>query len=269
MFRATQSEFGAYTELLREAGVSVEVMQDTVSPSTPDSIFPNNCFSTHLDRRPDGSWIKSLVIYPMFAPNRRREAAKLMAGRTTLFDRIIDLSYHEKAGLFLEETGSLVLDRERHIAFVCASPRTSEKVLSEWAKLLGYEYFLFDAADGGGTPVGFFQVPIEISHYIHAGCAALFFFTIAINSIFQFTKSRNTMTERKKLRNKVYRFCGYSMLALEAVFIVTRVTPCPGYWAMILEILLLLLFGFAWLVKGRAFPFLNDTEEDLKGGVRE
>ena len=147
------AEFDAYTELLREAGVSVEVMQDTVSPSTPDSIFPNNCFSTHLDRRPDGSWIKSLVIYPMFAPNRRREAAKLMAGRTTLFDRIIDLSYHEKAGLFLEGTGSLVLDRERHIAFACASPRTNEKVLAEWAKLLGYEYFLFDATDGGGTPV--------------------------------------------------------------------------------------------------------------------
>ena len=90
---------------------------------------------------------------------------------------------------------------------------------------------------------------------------AIFSASIAINSIFQFTKSRNTMTERKKLRNKVYRFCGYSMLALEAVFIVTRVTPCPGYWAMILEILLLLLFGFAWLVKGRAFPFINDAEE--------
>ena len=149
---------------------------------------------------------------------------------------------------------------------------TADNLITSIAGISGLGIVLFPCkvswiADG--TPVGFFQVPIEISHYIHAGCAALFFFTIAINSIFQFTKSRNTMTERKKLRNKVYRFCGYSMLALEAVFIVTRVTPCPGYWAMILEILLLLLFGFAWLVKGRAFPFLNDTEEDLKGGARE
>ena len=149
---------------------------------------------------------------------------------------------------------------------------TADNLITSAAGISGLGIVLFPCKVSwipDGTPVGFFQVPIEISHYIHAGCAALFFFTIAINSIFQFTKYRNTMTERKKLRNKVYRICGYSMLALEVVFIVTRLTPCPGYMAMILEILLLLLFGFAWLVKGRAFPFLNDTEEDLQGGARE
>ena len=113
-----------------------------------------------------------------------------------------------------------------------------------------------------GTPVGFFQIPIEVSHYIHAGCAALFFLAIALNSICQFTKYRRTMTARKRLRNKIYRICGYGMLALEVVFFVTRVTPCPGWMAMILEVILLMLFGFAWLVKGHAFPFLNDTAED-------
>ena len=113
-----------------------------------------------------------------------------------------------------------------------------------------------------GTPVGFFQIPVEISHYIHAGCAALFFLAIALNSICQFTKYRHTMTERKKLRNNIYRVCGYGMLVVEAVFFVTRVTACPGWLAMILEVVLLVLFGFAWLVKGHAFPFLNDTEED-------
>ena len=115
---------------------------------------------------------------------------------------------------------------------------------------------------GDGTPVGFFQVPVEISHYIHVCCAALFFLAIALNSICQFTKYRHTMTERKRLRNKIYRICGYSMLVLEVIFFVTRITPCPGFMAMILEVILLILFGFAWLVKGHAFPFLNDTEED-------
>lgn len=113
-----------------------------------------------------------------------------------------------------------------------------------------------------GMPVGFFQVPVEISHWIHVVCAALFFLAIALNSIFQFTKYRHTMTARKRLRNKIYRICGYSMLVLEVVFFVTRVTPCPGWLAMILEVVLLMLFGFAWLVKGHAFPFLNDTEAD-------
>lgn len=108
---------------------------------------------------------------------------------------------------------------------------TADNLITSIAGISGLGIVLFPCkvswiADG--TPVGFFQVPIEISHYIHAGCAALFFFTIAINSIYQFTKSRNTMTERKKLRNKVYRFCGYGMLLLEAIFLVTRITPCPA-----------------------------------------
>ena len=81
-------------------------------------------------------------------------------------------------------------------------------------------------------------------------------------------------TKEERMYLRIRNLCGLlgiilPILAIFSASIVTRVTPCPGYWAMILEILLLLLFGFAWLVKGRAFPFLNDTEEDLKGGVRE
>lgn len=126
-----------------------------------------------------------------------------------------------------------------------------------------------------GTPVGFFQVPIEISNTVHIVCAALFFLTIAINSICQFTKSGPTMTDRKRIRNRIYRFCGYGMLVLELAFVAARLLGAPGYIVMILEILLLHLFGFAWLVKGEAFRFLNDKEEDTSantvtssGGIR-
>ena len=123
-----------------------------------------------------------------------------------------------------------------------------------------------------GTPVGFFQLPIETSNIIHTVCAALFFLTIAINSICQFTKSGPVMTDRKRIRNRIYRICGYGMLVLELAFVVVRLLGAPGYVVMILEILLLHLFGFAWLVKGEAFPFLNDKEEATDtipaGGVR-
>lgn len=113
-----------------------------------------------------------------------------------------------------------------------------------------------------GEPVGFFQVPIETAHKIHAICAAIFFLAIALNSIFQFTKSTKAVTKRKLIRNKIYRICGYGMLVLLAVFLVTRLTNAPGFCAMIIEIILLNLFGIAWLVKGEAFPFLNDIEEE-------
>lgn len=120
-----------------------------------------------------------------------------------------------------------------------------------------------------GTPVGFFQMPVEMSHMVHVACAGLFFLTIAINSIFQFTKSGPTMTDRKKIRNRIYRICGYGMLAAELAFVVLRWLGAPGYTIMIIEIILLHLFGFAWLVKGEAFPFLNDKPEPETGGSRD
>ena len=148
-----------------------------------------------------------------------------------------------------------------------------DNLLTSAAGIMGLGIVLFPCkvswiADG--TPVGFFQIPVEISHYIHAGCAALFFLAIAFNSIFQFTRSNKTMTDRKKLRNKIYRICGYGMLAVEVIFFLSRVIPAaPRYLAMILEIVLLLLFGIAWLVKGQAFPFLNDVEEDTSAASSE
>ena len=115
-----------------------------------------------------------------------------------------------------------------------------------------------------GTPVGFFQIPIEISNIIHGACAGLFFMMIAINSLFLFTKSGEKITRSKKIRNRIYRICGWSMLALEIVLVVTKITGAPGFSVMLIEILLLHLFGFAWLVKGEAFTFLNDKEGELE-----
>ncbi len=114
-----------------------------------------------------------------------------------------------------------------------------------------------------GTRVGFFQIPIEASHIIHTVSAAIFFLLIALNSLLLFTKTNpdGVMTSRKRLRNTIYRICGWGMIGIEAIFAVLRLTNAPGYTTMILEILLLSLFGFAWLVKGSAFPFFNDTED--------
>ena len=112
-----------------------------------------------------------------------------------------------------------------------------------------------------GTKVGFFQLPMETSNIIHTICAAVFFLLIAFNSIILFTKSDGDMTDRKKRRNFVYRFCGYGMLVFEVVFALTRLFHAPGWTVMITEIVLLHLFGIAWLTKGEAFPWLNDLPE--------
>jgi hypothetical protein len=145
----------------------------------------------------------------------------------------------------------------------------TDNLLTTAAGVLGLGIVLFPCKVNwipDGTPVGFFQVPVETSNIVHLVCAALFFIVIACNSIFQFTRSGATMTERKKLRNNIYRFCGYGMIATEIAFVVARWLGAPGYTIMIIEIILLHLFGFAWLVKGEAFPFLNDKEETEEAG---
>lgn len=114
-----------------------------------------------------------------------------------------------------------------------------------------------------GVPVGFFQLPIEISNILHSLFAALFFLLLAFNSAYLFTKTgAGLMTDRKRKRNLVYRICGAGMLLFEIFFAIVVIADAPGYCTMLVEIVLLHLFGISWLVKGEAFPFLNDKEEN-------
>lgn len=145
--RAVQ-EFDAFVEKLRSHNIDVLVVEDSPEPHTPDSIFPNNWVSFHRDG--------SLVLYPMFAENRRleRKQAVLTAIRERFLVRQqIDFSTHETGGRFLEGTGSFVLDRENRVAYACRSPRTDEQLFRNVCNQLGYEPVIFDAADPNGTAI--------------------------------------------------------------------------------------------------------------------
>lgn len=109
--------------------------------------------------------------------------------------------------------------------------------------------------------VGFFQVPMHYSNYIHCFCAAVFFVLLAFNSFFLFTRTDDfdRRTEKKKQRDLVYRICGIGMLIFMIFQIIcTQVSFFKGYWTMINEIFLLLFFSVSWLTKGGFFKFLND-----------
>ena len=71
-----------------------------------------------------------------------------------------------------------------------------------------------------------------------------------------------TRQQSGSVRNRIYRFCGYGMLGMMAIFAVIKLAGAPGWTVMVVEIVLLLLYGFAWLVKGEAFPCFNDKEEE-------
>lgn len=105
-----------------------------------------------------------------------------------------------------------------------------------------------------GTPVGFFSVPIEISQRIHLASSIVFFALLAVNSLFIFPKSsKTTISEGKKFRNRIYRFCGIGMLVVFVAILINRLFFHARYMTFFFEVLLLNLFGLSWLVKGRFF----------------
>lgn len=145
--RALQ-EFDALVEKLRQHDVDVMVVPDSPEPHTPDSIFPNNWVSFHRDG--------SMVLYPMFAENRRSERKpSVIAAIVERFrvSRQIDFSSHESDGRFLEGTGSFVLDRENRLAYACRSPRTDERLLRDFCAQLDYSAIVFNAVDEDGVAI--------------------------------------------------------------------------------------------------------------------
>ena len=134
-------EFNGLVSKLRTEGVNVIVVEDTPEPNTPDSIFPNNWISFHADG--------TVGLYPMFAENRRDERREdvLNVLESNGFDinDVIDYSSAEEEEIFLEGTGSLLLDRENKIAYCALSQRADEDLVIEFCEDFEYTPVLFTA----------------------------------------------------------------------------------------------------------------------------
>lgn len=136
------AEFKGMVTKLREHGVNVVVLQDTPNPHTPDSIFPNNWISFHEN--------KMIALYPMFAQNRRverreDEVLELLGEKGFDAEEIMDYTSAEEDEIFLEGTGSIILDRVNQIAYAAISPRTDEELFLEFCEDFEYMPIIFEA----------------------------------------------------------------------------------------------------------------------------
>ncbi|MGB0863005.1 MAG: citrulline utilization hydrolase CtlX [Saprospiraceae bacterium] len=138
-------EFDNFVTKLRMHGVDVIVAEDSETPIKTDSIFPNNWVTFHQDG--------TIILYPMNSLNRRLERSKDVLN--TVLEKhhhrlSIDLSKVEEEELFLEGTGSLILDRPNGLAYACVSPRTNEEILDIFCKKMDYQKILFSSSDQNG-----------------------------------------------------------------------------------------------------------------------
>ncbi|GAB4161879.1 MAG: arginine deiminase-related protein [Winogradskyella sp.] len=136
-----QAEFDAFVDKLRAVGINVIVESDDELNDTPDSIFPNNWVSFHSNG--------DVALYPMFAENRRKERRDEVFLRLEEegfeIENIVDYTAAEEEGVFLEGTGSLILDRVNRKAYCALSPRADEDLFIEFCEDFEYTPVVFVA----------------------------------------------------------------------------------------------------------------------------
>jgi len=178
-----QAEFDAFVDALRAKGVRIIVVDDIYERDTPDSIFPNNWISFHANG--------TVGLYPMFAENRRRERREdildLLEEEGFLITNVMDYTSAEEDGLFLEGTGSLILDRDHEKAYCALSPRANEELFIEFCEDLECTPVLFTAyqsVDGNRMPIYHTNVMM---------CIAEKFAVICLDSIDDKKERKNVM----------------------------------------------------------------------------
>ena len=136
-----QQEFDTFVAKLKAVGVDVIVVEDTLNPDTPDSIFPNNWISFHENG--------DIALFPMFAENRRLERREdildILEEKGFVIDNIMDYTSAEEDNFFLEGTGSILLDRENGKAYCALSPRADDELFIEFCEDFDLNPIIFEA----------------------------------------------------------------------------------------------------------------------------
>ena len=183
------AEFDNFVSILESAGITVIQFDDTALPETPDSIFPNNWVSFHHDGL--------VVLYPMEAKNRRTERRidiiDALSSRYNFEVReILDLSNYETRDMFLEGTGSMVMDHKNRIIYACRSSRTNLKVLSDLVNRINYVSVTFNAIDRYGDPIYHTNVMMNIGEELAIVCLDSVSLIDEKNSLLESLKANNS-----------------------------------------------------------------------------
>jgi len=188
---AAQREFDEFVALLRANGVNVIVVEDIKENDTPDALFPNNWISMHKEGK--------VGLYPMFAENRRRERREdildVLEENGFEISEVIDYSSAEEEEVFLEGTGSLILDRENGIAYCALSDRADEELLIEFCEDFEYTPIIFGAYQSADNK----RLPIYHTNVMM--CVADQFAVICLESIDD-KKERKAVKEQLKSTGK-------------------------------------------------------------------
>ena len=191
--KKAQQEFDDYVNKLRSFNIDVIVISDTTEFDTPDSIFPNNWISFHENG--------TTAIYPMFAENRRLERREdileELENQGFLIENVVDYTSAEKENIFLEGTGSMILDRQNRKAYCALSARADEDLFIEFCEDFEYTPVIFQAYQTVE------ESREEIYHTNVMMCLAETFAVICLTSIDDKKERKNVLKNLKEDGKKV------------------------------------------------------------------
>ncbi len=183
-----QEEFDTFVKKLKAVGVNVIVVDDTLEPDTPDSIFPNNWVSFHQNG--------NVALYPMFSENRRQERREdilqLLEEKGFDVQYVVDYTSAEEYGVFLEGTGSMIFDREKQKAYCALSPRADEELFIEFCEDFEYTPVVFTAYQNVENQ----RLPIYHTNVMM--CVAKDFAVICLDSIDDKNERKNVVNHLKE-----------------------------------------------------------------------
>lgn len=191
--KKAQLEFDDYAGKLKSFGVNVIVISDNLENDTPDSIFPNNWISFHENG--------TIAIYPMFAENRRMERREDVLGTLEengfLIENVVDYTSAEEQDVFLEGTGSMILDRQNQKAYCALSPRADEELFIEFCEDFEYTPVIFTANQTvNGSREAIYHTNVMM-------CVAETFAVICLSSIDDKKERKQVLKSLKEDRKEV------------------------------------------------------------------
>ena len=137
VFKHVINEFENFTKKLIKNDIDVKIFEGNELTENPDEIFPNN-------------WIvfddNKIGIFSMYAKNRRTEINYNHVSNLNIDNyKVFDYSNYTEKNLFLEGTGSVVLDRVNKKAYCCKSERSSKKLFLKFCSDFEYKPVYFNA----------------------------------------------------------------------------------------------------------------------------
>ena len=150
-------EFENMCSILKKNGINIIVFENDENKKLTDDVFPNNWISFHGDK---------YIIHSMYAKSRRGEKnksfIKTLSSHNFNYTLLNDYTNYEIEDVFLEGTGSVVLDRVNKHAYCSISKRSNVDLFKLFCDDIGYKPISFKSYDSRGDLIYHTNVMMSI-----------------------------------------------------------------------------------------------------------